>query len=134
MYDVDLHSHVCVWNCNVKSIFFTEAEIQNNKMYMKGVKIMFYNKKIQELEHQKEIKIMENKLSTRNQIIKSQDELIILLKDVQNDMSNAISAYRRDIVQYQNNFDEISNILNSFESDSKKICKIETLLNQIKKY
>lgn len=95
---------------------------------------MFYKRQIRELEHQKEIKIMENKLSTRNQIIKSQDELIILLKDVQNDMSNAISAYRRDIVQYQNNFDEISNILNSFESDSKKICKIETLLNQIKKY
>ncbi len=95
---------------------------------------MFYNRQIRELEHQKEVKILENQVTTRNQIIKAQDELITLLKNVQEDKQDTINAYRRQIVENQNNLDSILEILDSSESDSKKISRISIVMKQINKY
>lgn len=95
---------------------------------------MFYNRQIRELEHQKEVKILENQVTTRNQIIKAQDELITLLKNVQEDRQDTINAYRRQIVENQNNLDSILEILDSSESDSKKISRISIVMKQINKY
>lgn len=95
---------------------------------------MFYNRQIIELEHQKEVKILQNQVTTRNQIIKVQDELIVLLKNLQEDKQDTINAYRRQIVENQNNFDSILEILNSSESDSKKILKISIAMKAVNKY
>ena len=95
---------------------------------------MFYNRQIIELEHQKEVKILQNQVTTRNQIIKVQDELITLLKNVQEDKQDTINAYRRQIVENQNNLDSILEILDSSESDSKKISRISIVMKQINKY
>ncbi len=95
---------------------------------------MFYNRQIIELEHQKEVKILQNQVTTRNQIIKVQDELIVLLKNLQEDKQDTINAYRRQIVENQNNLDSILEILDSSESDSKKISRISIVMKQINKY